>query len=150
MATYLYSICAQVDCGIDSKTKSKMLRNLGLDFAVGIIPVIGDLGDAYFRCNTKNVKLLCDRLDAVYMPPELKQKRDRGERWWNGIGFFKGQENVRPSGKHERRNEARQDDIPYSPATVYEEFSDDESPGLPITEPANDRRKPSNSRSKRR
>jgi hypothetical protein len=70
-----------------------MLLNIAIDFLIGIVPIVGDLADASFRANSKNVRLLEKRLDAVYKP-EAQKKRDR--------------------------------DSNLPPATVIEEFSDDD------------------------
>ena len=47
-----------------------------LDFALGLIPFVGDLADAAMKCNSRNVRLLEERLDEVYKPSAQK-KRDR-------------------------------------------------------------------------
>jgi Domain of unknown function (DUF4112) len=35
-----------------------MYSNLMLDFGIGLVPVIGDFADAWFKCNTRNNLLL--------------------------------------------------------------------------------------------
>jgi Domain of unknown function (DUF4112) len=35
-----------------------MYTNLVIDFVVGLVPIIGDLADAWFKCNTRNNILL--------------------------------------------------------------------------------------------
>ena len=140
MAWYLYRICKGIDCGLDQKTKSAMWTNITFDTVVGLVPVVGDFGDALFRCNTKNVKLLGDRLDFMYMPDELKKRKKSGERWWMSLIGRKGREDTTRANKKVQKD--KQGKHSYSPATVYEEFSDDESPGLPFTEPAHQRREP--------
>lgn len=42
--------------------KFKMLANIGLDFVLGIVPIIGDIADVAFRKNIRNVDLLEDWL----------------------------------------------------------------------------------------
>lgn len=37
---------------------AQMYTNLMLDFGIGFVPVIGDLADAWFKCNTRNNLLL--------------------------------------------------------------------------------------------
>ena len=44
--------------GADRRTLGRMARNSGLDFAVGAIPVLGDLFDVGFKANRRNVELL--------------------------------------------------------------------------------------------
>lgn len=41
-----------------------MLRNLSIDFAIGLVPVVGDIVDTLYRCNTKNAQALEDLLIA--------------------------------------------------------------------------------------
>jgi hypothetical protein len=36
----------------------RMQFNIMVDFAVGLIPIVGDLVDAAYKCNTRNVVLL--------------------------------------------------------------------------------------------
>jgi len=78
-----------------------MLFNLVLDFAVGLVPLLGDLADAAFKCNGKNVRLLEQHLDKKYKPEEL----------------------IEADREYERKNK-RKSTVP--PATVYEDFSDEE------------------------
>ncbi|MDF1719933.1 MAG: DUF4112 domain-containing protein [Minwuia sp.] len=40
----------------------RMLINVLLDFVVGLVPVLGDVFDIFFRANTSNVDLLRDYL----------------------------------------------------------------------------------------
>jgi len=35
-----------------------MYVNMALDFGIGLVPVIGDIADAWFKCNTRNNVLL--------------------------------------------------------------------------------------------
>ncbi len=42
----------------------KMLSNLGLDFVLGSVPLVGDIADVAFRKNLRNVALLEEWLDA--------------------------------------------------------------------------------------
>lgn len=45
-----------------------MLLNIAFDFGIGLIPFLGDLVDAAFRCNTRNVALLEKALIKTYKP----------------------------------------------------------------------------------
>jgi hypothetical protein len=66
LAYLVYRTCNQVDGGLPSAVKSKMFLNMILDFAVGLVPFIGDVADALFRCNTKNAILLEKYLTEKY------------------------------------------------------------------------------------
>lgn len=87
----------KIEGGLPNLILLHMLFNMVLDFAVGLVPVVGDLADAAYKCNAKNVRLLEKHLDEKYKPKEI---RDR---------------------------EAKMDkDRRPRPATVYEDFSDEE------------------------
>ena len=125
MALMVYRKCCQVEDGLDTSTKMRMMINIMVDFAVGLVPFIGDLADAAFKCNTKKLRLLETALDKKYKPT-MRDERDM-------VGVDK---------EKRRRNRAsgifRHDDPP--PATAFEEFSDDElreqDPGLRQPEPS--------------
>lgn len=36
----------------------QMMVNVGIDYLVGIVPIIGDLGDFMFKANDRNIKIL--------------------------------------------------------------------------------------------
>ncbi len=44
--------------GAPPRVLARMLGNVGLDFAVGVIPVVGELFDFVFKANRKNALLL--------------------------------------------------------------------------------------------
>ena len=46
--------------GARKRVMAKMLANVGIDFAVGTIPLVGDIFDFAFKSNTKNLRLLRD------------------------------------------------------------------------------------------
>ncbi|KAH7138837.1 hypothetical protein B0J11DRAFT_26324 [Dendryphion nanum] len=96
-ALRLIMVMRGAECGLPASTLLMMVVNLIIDFAVGLVPFVGDLADAALKCNCKNVRLFEQHLDKVYKPKELIAK----------------EANMEPS----RRPR---------PATVYEDFSDEE------------------------
>jgi len=58
MAIMVLRTCQQVDGGLPSSVKAKMMFNIVLDFGIGLTPVIGDIADAIFRANTRNAIVL--------------------------------------------------------------------------------------------
>lgn len=44
--------------GADRRTVGRMALNAGVDFAVGGIPLVGDVFDAAFKANRRNIELL--------------------------------------------------------------------------------------------
>ncbi|EGP90114.1 unnamed protein product [Zymoseptoria tritici ST99CH_3D1] len=61
-----------IEGGLAQGVLIQMLINVALDFLVGLIPFLGDLADAAFKANTKNLRLLEEVLDKKYKPSELK------------------------------------------------------------------------------
>ena len=97
LAVMLVRSCMKVHCGLSNSTVIMMWINVVLDFAVGLVPFIGDLADAAFKANTRNLRLLERALDRAYKPRAQQEAEDRLSK------------NQRPQ-----------------PATVYEDFSDEE------------------------
>ncbi|PBP27912.1 PH domain-containing protein [Diplocarpon rosae] len=58
MAMMVYRSCTKVEGGLPADVKSKMMFNIVVDFAVGLVPFLGDIADALFRANTKNAVVL--------------------------------------------------------------------------------------------
>lgn len=50
--------------GVRRRVIARMLANVGIDVLVGAIPVLGDVFDAGFKANLRNVKLLERELSA--------------------------------------------------------------------------------------
>ncbi|PHQ27096.1 hypothetical protein CLH62_05815 [Marinobacter guineae] len=58
--------------GASKDVKLRMLRNMGIDFVGGLLPVVGDAFDAIYKANTRNTRLLKNYLEeqlAVEPPP---------------------------------------------------------------------------------
>ena len=53
MALMVYRTCCKVE-DLDKNTKSKMVMNIIIDAFIGLVPFLGDVADALWRCNTKN------------------------------------------------------------------------------------------------
>jgi len=58
MAMMVLRTCQQVEGGLPSAIKAKMMFNITLDFCVGLVPFLGDIADALFRANTRNAVVL--------------------------------------------------------------------------------------------
>ena len=99
LAANLVRKMRKVEGGLPSSVQLMMGINLLLDFLIGLIPFVGDLADAAMRANSRNVRLLEEHLDKKYKPKELLLEEDRQAQ--------KGRRRPRP-------------------ATVYEDFSDEE------------------------
>ena len=46
--------------------KLKMLGNAALDFVIGIVPFIGDIGDVAFKANIRNMNILLTYVNGEY------------------------------------------------------------------------------------
>ena len=62
MAVMVMKTCAQVEGGLPNSVRMKMMFNIALDFAIGLVPFVGDVADAVFRANTRNAVVLEDYL----------------------------------------------------------------------------------------
>lgn len=63
MALMVVRTCQTIDDGLPTNIRSKMYTNIVLDFFVGLVPFLGDIADALYRCNTRNVVLLEQHLN---------------------------------------------------------------------------------------
>lgn len=52
--------------GMSKAQMARMFGNVGLDFLLGLIPVIGAVPDVLFRSNTRNLRLIKRHLDKHY------------------------------------------------------------------------------------
>src|SRR5271170_14839 len=62
-----------------------MYSNMAFDFGIGLIPVVGDLADAWFKCNTRN-NILLERFlrerGAKHPAPPPLPKQSILKRWF--------------------------------------------------------------------
>jgi hypothetical protein len=52
--------------GVPTWTLVRMAGNVGLDFAISAVPIVGWVGDVFFRSNLRNMGLLREHLDRVH------------------------------------------------------------------------------------
>lgn len=57
-AYMVFRTCCSVEPPLPRSVVSKMQLNMIIDFAMGLVPFLGDIADAIYKCNTKNVVLL--------------------------------------------------------------------------------------------
>lgn len=50
--------CQEIDGGLPSHLRMMMLMNVVIDFFIGLIPFVGDIADAVYKCNTRNAVIL--------------------------------------------------------------------------------------------
>lgn len=73
LALMLVRSMATIDGGLPQLLQTRMMFNIALDFGIGLIPIIGDLADAFYRANTRNAWLL-----EVYLTKKAEADR-RGQ-----------------------------------------------------------------------
>lgn len=59
----LYLVAEAYRLGMPRRVIARMLSNVGLDFVLGSIPLLGDVFDVAFKANRRNVRLLLDQLE---------------------------------------------------------------------------------------
>jgi hypothetical protein len=50
--------------GVSKRYLARMLLNIGIGWAIGMLPLVGDVLDVYFRANRRNVRLFERALDG--------------------------------------------------------------------------------------
>lgn len=58
----LYLIWVGLKLKLPTEKIIRMLLNIALDFFIGVLPVIGDMGDIIFKSNMLNLQILKDHL----------------------------------------------------------------------------------------
>jgi hypothetical protein len=58
-----FIVLQAIRLGTPKATLMKMVLNIAIEMVVGLIPVLGDLFDATFKANARNVRLLTQALD---------------------------------------------------------------------------------------
>ncbi|MEM8721973.1 MAG: DUF4112 domain-containing protein [Cyanobacteria bacterium P01_G01_bin.39] len=53
-----YTIYLASSFGLEKKEILKMVRNVAIDTAVGSVPIAGDIFDAFFKSNIRNLEIL--------------------------------------------------------------------------------------------
>jgi len=66
-----YILGAAVRYGVPKITLLRMGLNIGIDYLFGSLPVIGDLADAWWKSNQKNIELL--RRRATVSPEQVRE-----------------------------------------------------------------------------
>ena len=54
----LYIVYIGHKAGVPRKHKIRMITNVVIDFLLGLIPVVGTIGDFIYKSNTKNLKII--------------------------------------------------------------------------------------------
>ncbi len=62
MAISLYVVVKAYELGAPNNILLKMVGNVAIDSGLGVVPVLGDIFDVFFKSNIRNVDLLHDFL----------------------------------------------------------------------------------------
>jgi hypothetical protein len=60
--------------GVPMSTLLRMVGNVGLDFVISAIPLVGWVGDVFYRANLRNMGLLREHLDKAHPAPSRFQR----------------------------------------------------------------------------
>ncbi|WP_062203177.1 DUF4112 domain-containing protein [Aureimonas sp. AU12] len=52
--------------GVPKRKLARMVANLGVDAAVGAVPLAGDLFDVYFKSHKRNIAIVADHFDIAH------------------------------------------------------------------------------------
>ncbi len=58
-----YMVWEARNLGMSKAQMARMFGNVGIDFVLGLIPLIGAVPDFFFRSNTRNLKIIRKHLD---------------------------------------------------------------------------------------
>ena len=58
-----YMVWEARNLGMSKAQMARMFGNVGLDFLLGLIPLVGPVPDFFFRSNTRNLKIIRKHLD---------------------------------------------------------------------------------------
>ncbi len=61
-----YMAWEATNLGMPKSAIARMAGNIGIDWALGMIPFIGAVPDYFFRSNTRNLKIIKQHLDKHY------------------------------------------------------------------------------------
>ena len=61
--------------GMSKMQIARMSGNVGLDFALGLIPFVGAIPDFFFRSNTRNLKIIKRHLDKKHPASAIIDQR---------------------------------------------------------------------------
>ena len=50
--------------GVPGHKMGRMIANIGLDTLVGVVPLLGDVFDVYFKSHRRNVQIVLDHFEA--------------------------------------------------------------------------------------
>jgi len=61
--------------GVPKSQMARMFGNVGVDFLLGLIPVVGAIPDYFFRSNSRNLKIIKRHLDRAHPASAIIDQR---------------------------------------------------------------------------
>lgn len=68
-----YMIYLAASFGLEKPEILKMIKNVAIDTAIGSVPVVGDLFDAYFKSNIRNLEILENHIAKTEVKSQVTQ-----------------------------------------------------------------------------
>jgi hypothetical protein len=78
-AVALYLVWLAHRAGADGRLKRQMIGNVAVDYLIGLVPIIGNIGDVFFKANTRNLRLLNEHLARTRPPRSGAVSTGRGK-----------------------------------------------------------------------
>jgi hypothetical protein len=70
----LYIVAEAARLGLPRRKIVRMLTNVGIEAAIGSVPILGDIFDTFWKANLRNVAII-----DTYLAEPQRQGRDSGE-----------------------------------------------------------------------
>lgn len=86
LALSLYVVVEAIRLGVSKRVLFRMLRNVGLEALVGVVPVLGDVFDIGFKANLRNAVLLRSYIEDRLRPTPVRASR-RWQQWVLLVAF---------------------------------------------------------------
>ena len=68
-----YMIYLAASFGLEKSEILKMIKNVAIDTAIGSVPIAGDIFDAYFKANIRNLEILENHLAQIDTEGEISE-----------------------------------------------------------------------------
>ena len=75
----IYMVWEARNLGMSKMQITRMLGNVGIDWLLGLVPVVGAIPDFFFRSNSRNLKIILRHLDK-HFPATATIDNRRGDR----------------------------------------------------------------------
>jgi branched-subunit amino acid ABC-type transport system permease component len=63
--------------GAPAELRRRMIRNMVIEAVIGVIPILGDAFDVYWKANTRNTALLRQWINTQLVPEKVVKPKER-------------------------------------------------------------------------